>query len=160
VDCADRHSDIPRHYLPVALPLDGEWRQGTLLTTPRSALPTLDSGALEALLAEAARALTPYQPKFVPTSNYKPSAAAVKARKESERIEAEMAERTDDTISWAAVRRLGLRERPYSDDLRAKFIEAYDAIAAAQSEGGESADEKRRREMFERTTGAMLDRAS
>jgi len=78
----------------------GTWKNGDLLTTPRSKLPALDSGKLAALFEEIKDVVR----QHLPVAEYKAplSAEGQRAKAERERLESLLSERTDAEI-WQLV---------------------------------------------------------
>jgi hypothetical protein len=117
--------------------LDGTWKNGDLLTTPRSKLPSLDFTAISSILAEVEAVLN----KSTPKVEYVLPPVNLQAKAERLRIEAELAKRTDETV-WQIVaersrsassfgisewERAASRERAESPENR---IAVYDEIVA------------------------------
>jgi hypothetical protein len=98
-DCYER---VGFNVVPAVVRVDGNWRNGSLLETPRDALPSLDEMAIDAIF-KAVDALTfKDAPAYAPPPARPLTPAQKAARVERERLELEISKRTDKSI-WAEV---------------------------------------------------------
>jgi len=139
---------------PALISVDhGTWKNGDLMTTPRSKLPALDGGKLAALFEEIKDVVR----QHLPVAEYKAplSAEGQRAKAERERLEKEIESRTDAEI-WQLVEQ---RARVVAESGAAQWdkarnaalvqtdqwkIEAYDTIVAERQEAA-AAEGRRKR---------------
>jgi hypothetical protein len=132
----------------------GTWKNGSPLTVPRSKLPALDKAKLAALFEEIKDVVR----QHLPVAEYRVplSPEAVRAKAERERLEAELAKRTDAEI-WQLVEQHARvvaasgaaqwdKARNASLVATAQWkIEAYDSIVAERQEAAEVEARRKRR---------------
>jgi hypothetical protein len=126
--------------------LSGNWPRGDLLTVARDALPTLDHE--DRLFDEVARVLSAHEPKavYTPPPPRELTKEEKAERAEEQRLEAELAKRTDEDVLAEVERRLmqlstGGFSTPWERAARIKRAESpagrialYDTIVAERKE--------------------------